>query len=398
MGANYGMPYRGSKSRLADAIIDALPPAKHFYDLFGGGGAITHAALLSGKWEVVHYNELNPLIADAFRTVTAPGWEIPREWVSREDFNARKRSDGVTALCWSFNNDMDTYCYAREVEPWKRALWAARVDNDLSLFRAMGVPTDGTSGDIRAHHEEYKQTYVMWYKREVLRLPEAECGYRVNQQLTAKIAEECRAYLREALKASGLTAAAVDRHLGTNGMAWHYFGRSQWGFPTREQYARLAEILPFDKTYDEAGGAYFDRLQSLECLQLECLQSLHRLECLPRLVITCGSYDAVPLERDAVIYCDPPYAGTRGYDSEHEGRNTAFDSKSFFDWACRQSAPVYVSELGADDRFIPVWSKDLACLNTGKGAGQTRKELLMVLRPLSARRRCLGQWEMYYGA
>lgn len=34
----YGMPYMGSKSRIAEAIISRLPPAKHFYDVFGGGG------------------------------------------------------------------------------------------------------------------------------------------------------------------------------------------------------------------------------------------------------------------------------------------------------------------------------------------------------------------------
>lgn len=36
----YGMPYKGSKSRIAEAIISRLPPAKHFYDVFGGGGDV----------------------------------------------------------------------------------------------------------------------------------------------------------------------------------------------------------------------------------------------------------------------------------------------------------------------------------------------------------------------
>lgn len=35
----YGMPYKGSKNKIAEWIIDQLPKAKHFYDLFGGGGA-----------------------------------------------------------------------------------------------------------------------------------------------------------------------------------------------------------------------------------------------------------------------------------------------------------------------------------------------------------------------
>ena len=56
----YGMPYCGSKNRIAKKIIDLLPPGKRFVDLFAGGHAITHAALLSDKWESVAANDLNP--------------------------------------------------------------------------------------------------------------------------------------------------------------------------------------------------------------------------------------------------------------------------------------------------------------------------------------------------
>lgn len=36
MAKSYGIPMQGSKSRIADKIIDLLPSATHFYDLFGG--------------------------------------------------------------------------------------------------------------------------------------------------------------------------------------------------------------------------------------------------------------------------------------------------------------------------------------------------------------------------
>lgn len=42
--AKYGMPYQGSKSRIAEEIIGMLPAGGVFYDLFAGGCAITHAA------------------------------------------------------------------------------------------------------------------------------------------------------------------------------------------------------------------------------------------------------------------------------------------------------------------------------------------------------------------
>ena len=49
---NYGLPYVGSKNKIAKTIIDFLPPADHFYDLFAGGCAITHAAILSNKYKI----------------------------------------------------------------------------------------------------------------------------------------------------------------------------------------------------------------------------------------------------------------------------------------------------------------------------------------------------------
>jgi hypothetical protein len=49
-----------------------------------------------------------------------------------------------------------------------------------------------------------------------------------------------------ALKASGRKASDVDALLGTNGMAGHYFGASQFMFPTREAFEKMATIMPLD--------------------------------------------------------------------------------------------------------------------------------------------------------
>ena len=45
----FGISYMGSKNKIAEWVMDQLPKAKHFYDLFGGGGAISHCAALSRK-------------------------------------------------------------------------------------------------------------------------------------------------------------------------------------------------------------------------------------------------------------------------------------------------------------------------------------------------------------
>lgn len=66
----------------------------------------------------------------------------------------------------------------------------------------------------------------------------------VTQTFTKQQAETLRLYLRKCLKESGHTAADVDRHLGTAGMAGHYFGASQWAFPTPEAYDKMRQIMP----------------------------------------------------------------------------------------------------------------------------------------------------------
>ena len=120
---SYGMPYVGSKNKIARSIISLLPPGKRFVDLFGGGGAMTHCAVLSGKYESVLYNEVLPLVADTFRKAIDGYYTrenfYPR-WVSRDEFHAIKDKDGYAALCFSFGYDMETYFCSVEKEQKKK--------------------------------------------------------------------------------------------------------------------------------------------------------------------------------------------------------------------------------------------------------------------------------------
>ena len=91
MRLRYGMPYKGSKNKIAEWIVNQLPKAKHFYDLFGGGGAISHCAELSGKYEVVHYNELNTMVYNGFNKFIQNEYKHESRWISREEFNKLKK-------------------------------------------------------------------------------------------------------------------------------------------------------------------------------------------------------------------------------------------------------------------------------------------------------------------
>ena len=131
---NYGIPYKGSKNKIAENIIAQLPPAKHFYDLFGGGGAMSHCALMSGKYEFVHYNELNPLVFKTFKMAINGEFKGENRWISKEDFERLKDTDPYVACCFSFGSSFRTYAYNSETEKFKKAVHYSIFFDDNSLL------------------------------------------------------------------------------------------------------------------------------------------------------------------------------------------------------------------------------------------------------------------------
>jgi len=125
----------GSKSGIADWVIAHLPAGEVLYDLFAGGCAITHAALLSPKWKKVVCNDITDapkLFVDA-----AEGkYKDCDRWVSREEFRMFKDSDPFVRILWSFGNKQENYLYSVELEPYKKALHQlcfAKTPNDRRL-------------------------------------------------------------------------------------------------------------------------------------------------------------------------------------------------------------------------------------------------------------------------
>jgi len=69
------------------------------------------------------------------------------------------------------------------------------------------------------------------------------------------------------------------------------------------------------------------------------------------------NYKEIAILDNCIIYCDPPYKGTKPYHCDKQ-----FDHDAFWDWVRLQSQSnrVYVSEYQAPDDFESVWSKDTA--------------------------------------
>ena len=259
---NYGIPYKGSKNKIAKDIIAQLPSATHFYDLFGGGGAMTHCALLSGKYKYVHYNELNPLVFKAFKMAVNGEFEGETRWISREDFEKLKDTDPYVACCYSFGNNFKTYAYNKEREPFKKAVHYSIFFNDNSLLKEY---IDLSNFNYSSENLKERRLELQRYLTVLLRENKLEVDYGISNS--------------EILQSQN----------------------------------RLEKC----KEYFNSVGNVRNVIQNLE--RIERLQNLENIN-------NCGvllsnlSYEEVPIEENSVIYCDPPYKETGTYlnDFDHE--------------------------------------------------------------------------------
>lgn len=182
MGATlYGVPYQGSKNAIAEKIVSILPAAENFYDLFAGGCAITHRAIIDGRWNNYIVNDIDS-VPNLFFDAVSGKYENEKRWISRDDFNSLKDNDLYVSICWSFGNNRKNYLYSKEIEPWRKALHYARVLGDNSLLRDFGIKSDGNTKDIKKHHNEYKDKYIKWYIKNVQ--DNKFCGEKINTDLS----------------------------------------------------------------------------------------------------------------------------------------------------------------------------------------------------------------------
>lgn len=301
MAENYGLPYTGSKSRIAHWVIDNLPRGRVLIDAFAGGCAITHRALLSQKWQTIIANDINGKYPQLFLDAVNGKYRDERRWISREDFFRLKSQDAFVACCWSFGNNLQCYMYSKDIEPYKRAMHYAIVLDDFEPMQEL--------------------------------MPEVA-------QAVADALQGQNALHERRLTAQNIIVKTLKRLTGNN-------------------YAH--SIIQSNPLYQSIRHTSKDvqRLQSLESLErLQSLERMETMERLERLRVTSQSYDEIDIPDDAVVYCDSPYhtSDKRLY----EGMAMGFDHGAFYDWCVRVSKtnPIFISEYSIeDDRFEVVAEK-----------------------------------------
>ena len=99
----YGLPYKGSKTKLAERIIDLMPRAEHLYDLFAGRRAMARWAFVKGKFPHVHINDMPQAFEKALQ---GEFYEVDR-LISREDFLRMKNINTECLVTWSATDYQD---------------------------------------------------------------------------------------------------------------------------------------------------------------------------------------------------------------------------------------------------------------------------------------------------
>lgn len=156
----YGLPYKGSKNAIAEWIIDNLPRANTFVDLFFGGGAVTHRALIDGKYKNFIVNDIDARLPQLFLDCVNGKYTVNNhpEWITREEFDAQKDIDAFIALVWSFGNNGKDYVYGKDIYDVKKAIHYAVFYNDQSLLKQLGIKAPlFESDDIIERYRHYQR-------------------------------------------------------------------------------------------------------------------------------------------------------------------------------------------------------------------------------------------------
>ena len=126
----WGLPYKGSKNRLVKQITELFPEADNFYDLFAGGGAISHYLLTTKKFKNVYINDIDNNTIQFLQNAFDGSYKDRNEWISKEDFNVLKHTDPFVASVWSFGNNRKSYMYSKKNEVYKKAAHLSIVFDD----------------------------------------------------------------------------------------------------------------------------------------------------------------------------------------------------------------------------------------------------------------------------
>lgn len=380
---NIGILYLGSKRKISYDILSVIankaPNARHFFDLFGGGGAMSFNASANGY--EVYYNELDTniymfvdFLANQKRELGKYGY-LPDSFyrfVSREDFKQLKQAEPsvyrtFALINYSFGCSCREYFCSKDKEIFKKAGHYFILDNDkgyVDFYESLFKDSGSCSGVYRHLNKEVFPS-MKWQDRRLLfvdlTLKMEAIGVSKVARLFQKGSDRDTFNAIKDISQKDL-CRLIDKH-NPNLPKKNYKGTQGKGLT---ELKRLGQLQQLQRLWQLEQLQRLEQLQQLERLeQLQQLGQLERLERLQQLdLITCTNLDYAEVKistppNDTIIYADPPYNGTEGYNINKE---SAFNYDRFYNymiWLHKQGYNVFISEYNMpQDRFKEVWSKE----------------------------------------
>ena len=330
---SYGLPYTGSKNRLAEKIIRHLPEADTLVDVFFGGGAVTHCAMVHGKFKNYIANDIRTT-PQFFKDCIEGKYSNDLRWISSDDFAKSSRDDWFVRLIWSFSNNCNCYLYGKNTEAYKKAFHYAICFDDFSLLEELYC--DFVCDKVKEHLENIP--VESWNDRRL-------AAMRAVKELIALRPNELT---RNNFGCSTDTGSNIQQHL--------------------ERMYRIDNLMRNSRVQ------HLERLNRTPGLNVVS----HNLQCynLDYHLLT----DMIP--DNSVVYLDPPYKGTFDYSENTSGgcaSNTGgFNTEEFLDWAYNigKRCPTFISEYNIDDsRFtlVDAWARFCSASGVGKRSHVSEK-------------------------
>ena len=124
--SRYGLPYKGSKNKIAKRLIEFIPRTENFVDMMCGGASVSQCIKEHRPETNVHLNDVDEQLIEFLRLIDGNGWHGIEHFISHDEFFRLKDSRFDVSVCFSFGNDRSTYLYS-----WNKEFLMWRLEDRL---------------------------------------------------------------------------------------------------------------------------------------------------------------------------------------------------------------------------------------------------------------------------
>ena len=346
---NFGLPYTGSKSRIAPWLIEMLPSCEHFVDVFAGGCAVSHAMILYGKAKNITLNDIQGDIVNLFIDALHGDLEkySPYQWIDRKTFLEQKDNNPFIRLVYSFGNNGKHYLYSREIEDYKHSVHMALIDNDWISFGKL-CP------------ELYEKC-----RNELLNFPIIENEYSKSiKERHLKFNKKCCEILRD-ISGNNWSSDIIQQN------PFYRTAKKKW-ISHGKTGKEIADINASQDILSTLRIESIKRLQNFERIY-RIDQINNNINNLPVINAQSMDYRLLDIPNNSVVFCDPPYKH-----SAVKYNNTKFNYEEFYDWCIEKAKhnDVFVTEYNIEHpcfKLIGEKARQISFNSTGSKGLKTER-------------------------